>query len=289
MKNGEDRQLVKEQAKELIESPLWNDVVDVFKTEYPLEGICECGQIVGYIIHYTSLNESLYCHDCSKKRDEQKEKDQKDLFLKSYLDRADKILKNNGTPQMFLKARISDFPPTAKRYIKYEKGLYIYGDRGTGKTHLAVALMREALSEVKVIMKNGDYAIDNKRVPHFISIPELLLEIKHSYSEGKSSEKIIIDKYTEKDFLVLDDLGVEKTTEWTMQILYIIVDRRYREEKKTLFTSNLTIGEISDKLDDRIASRIAGMCVPIPMFGKDRRIEKTKPTGNSPASQKASP
>ena len=268
---------------------MWSEVVNLFKSEYPLEGVCDCGRIVGYVIHYYTLEEVLYCQYCAEKKDLQREQEQKEAYLKAYLERADSILKSNGTPKMFLKARITDFPKQAKRYVDYAKGLYIWGDRGTGKTHLAVALMREALKNINVIVRNGDYVINRRNVPCFISIPELLLEIRNSYSDGKSSEKLIIDKYTDNDFLVLDDLGAEKTSEWTMQILYIIVDRRYREEKKTIFTSNLSIEEISEKLDDRIASRIAGMCVSVPMHGADKRIANAKPTGNSPASAKASP
>lgn len=289
LEKNDDRNSIKEQALELSGTPLWSEVVNLFKSEYPLEGVCDCGRIVGYVVHYYTLEEVLYCQYCAEKKDLQREQEQKEAYLKAYLERADSILKSNGTPKMFLKARITDFPKQAKRYVDYVKGLYIWGDRGTGKTHLAVALMREALKNINVIVRNGDYVINSRSVPCFISIPELLLEIRNSYSDGKSSEKLIIDKYTDNDFLVLDDLGVEKTSEWTMQILYIIVDRRYREEKKTIFTSNLSIEEISEKLDDRIASRIAGMCVSVPMHGADKRIANAKPTGNSPASAKASP
>lgn len=289
MEKNENRDEIKKTALELLNSPVWQEVINLFQVEHPLQINCECGQPMKTSVHPFTLDERVYCQYCAEKKDLQREQEQKEAYLKAYLERADSILKSNGTPKMFLKARITDFPKQAKRYVDYAKGLYIWGDRGTGKTHLAVALMREALKNINVIVRNGDYVINRRNVPCFISIPELLLEIRNSYSDGKSSEKLIIDKYTDNDFLVLDDLGAEKTSEWTMQILYIIVDRRYREEKKTIFTSNLSIEEISEKLDDRIASRIAGMCVSVPMHGADKRIANAKPTGNSPASAKASP
>jgi DNA replication protein DnaC len=71
----------------------------------------------------------------------------------------------------------------------------------------------------------------------------------------------------------MDDLGVEKTSEWSMQTLYTITDWRYRELRQTLVTSNLTLDEIAGKVGDRIASRIAGMCKVVELKGKDRRIK----------------
>jgi DNA replication protein DnaC len=61
------------------------------------------------------------------------------------------------------------------------------------------------------------------------------------------------------DLLVLDDLGAEKTTEFAITTLYIIIDRRIRDAKRTIITTNLSLKEIEDKLDARIASRLSGM------------------------------
>ena len=51
------------------------------------------------------------------------------------------------------------------------------------------------------------------------------------------------------------------------------MDRRYREELRTIITSNLSIEEIQEKLDDRIASRIVGMCRVCILQGRDRRVK----------------
>ena len=111
-------------------------------------------------------------------------------------------------------------------------------------------------------------------MPLFVSIPDLLLEIRHSFKEkSETDEQDIINKYSEIDLLVLDDLGIEKTSEWSIQTLYTIIDRRYRDMKRTIITSNLNLKEIADKLDDRISSRIAGMCDCITLKGADRRLK----------------
>jgi DNA replication protein DnaC len=84
----------------------------------------------------------------------------------------------------------------------------------------------------------------------------------------------VVDKYSRCPLLVLDDLGVEKTTDWALQTLYVILNNRYTNYRQTIITSNLTLEEIGNKLGDRIASRIAGMCSIIQMKGKDKRIKQ---------------
>jgi DNA replication protein DnaC len=135
--------------------------------------------------------------------------------------------------------------------------------------------MREHLKKAEVSEIYGVTPIISRTfLPIFVAVPELLLSLRESYSKNDTSEGEIISKYTEGSLLVLDDLGAEKSTEWSINILYIIIDRRYRDEKKTIITSNLSLDELADKLDDRIASRIAGMCTVVPMGGADRRLIK---------------
>jgi DNA replication protein DnaC len=110
--------------------------------------------------------------------------------------------------------------------------------------------------------------------PRMISVPDLLLEIRECFS-GRTgdSESSLIEKYTGRKCLILDDLGPEKSSEWSIQTLYSIIDRRYRDVRQTLVTSNLTLDEIAEKVGDRIASRIAGMCEVVEIKGKDRRLK----------------
>jgi len=132
--------------------------------------------------------------------------------------------------------------------------------------------MREIILSAPPVNHLGTFKIDIQKMPLFISVPELLLEIRDSYRGNEISEKAIIDKYSWGDVLVLDNLGVEKTSDWVLQTLYTIIDRRYREELRTIITSNLSIEEIREKLDDKIASRIVGMCRVCILRGMDRRV-----------------
>jgi DNA replication protein DnaC len=104
-------------------------------------------------------------------------------------------------------------------------------------------------------------------------MPELLLKLRGTFkNSSESDESEIIKTYSEAKILYLDDLGVEKVSDWALQTIYLIIDRRYSEMLRTIISSNLSLDQLADRLDDRIASRIAGMCEVIKMTGKDRRL-----------------
>ncbi len=171
-------------------------------------------------------------------------------------------LANAGVPARFLGVdRMSIDPLVWKRCEPLldggPDGVFLCGPVGCGKTHLAVALLREVVQ--------GSI--------RFLSVPELMLRLRESFRDGaRSSEGDIIDACAGCDLLVLDDLGVEKPSEFAVQSLYLVVDRRYSEMRRTVITSNFTIGEIAERVGDRIASRIAGMCRVVELQGEDRRV-----------------
>jgi len=120
--------------------------------------------------------------------------------------------------------------------------IVLRGETGCGKTHLAVAIMQH--------IGHG----------YFTTAPELLLRIRSTFNEGPGeSEGQVISDLCRHETLILDDLGAEKTTEFAITTLYIIIDRRIRDAKRTIITTNLGLKEIEDKLDARIASRLSGM------------------------------
>jgi DNA replication protein DnaC len=148
--------------------------------------------------------------------------------------------------------------------IKEVKSTYLFGKVGTGKTIYAVFMMLHYLKQSYLERKTSS-AI-------FITTPELLFEIKRSYSQNSITEEEIVDKYSKIPLLVLDDFGVERTTDWSFQLLYIIINRRYENDKLTIFTSNLSLDQLSEKLqDDRIPSRIQQMCEVVSSGDKNYR------------------
>ena len=150
------------------------------------------------------------------------------------------------------------------------QGLFLYGPRGTGKTKLAAIIANERLRQGKPVL--------------FSSVPDLLGDIRASFHRGDTEE--VLQSVKEASFLVLDDLGAERMTEWVGEQLFAIVNYRLNERLTTVVTSNFSPNEIIGRMatvdrdgrviDDmqgqRIMSRIYGMCTRIFLGGEDRRM-----------------
>lgn len=138
------------------------------------------------------------------------------------------------------------------------RGLYLCGGVGTGKTHLAVAVMSEL--------------IRRKRVPSlFVTTPEFLDNLRGTYNDPGRDLDEWMDAVKNADFLVLDDLGAEKPTDWVRERIFVLVNHRYREQLPTVFTSNTGPKDLADQLGERTASRIIAMCDWIALEGEDYR------------------
>jgi len=178
------------------------------------------------------------------------------------------ILSSCGVAKRYYLADLKNFPEIYRQKVVENKtGLFIYGKAGIGKTHLMSAIVKYKILEEKI--KNIS----------MISVPELILEIRNC------DESEILDKYSKIDILFLDDLDIKiseflkelkikQSEDWTYQIFDMLIDQRYSRMKTTYISSNLSLDEIAEHLDDRISSRIAGMCEIINMKGEDRRLRK---------------
>ena len=146
------------------------------------------------------------------------------------------------------------------------RSVFISGPCGTGKTHMALGLLFEWYARQLSARGPSDRAVGI-----FLPAAELFVELKQCY-QNDASEAEVLQRYSKADLLLLDDLGAEKISDWSRQIFYLIIDRRYREIRQTIITSNLSLGKISELVDDRIASRIAEMGEIIKIESEDRRL-----------------
>jgi DNA replication protein DnaC len=99
--------------------------------------------------------------------------------------------------------------------------------------------------------------------------------------DGSGSSREILGPLVECDLLVLDELGAGKTTPWVMDLLYYLVNTRYLENRLTIFTTNYSdfpkkAGEesLTDRVSQRIRSRLWEMCGRIELRGRDYRAER---------------
>jgi DNA replication protein DnaC len=154
----------------------------------------------------------------------------------------------------------------AEAYPVVSTGLFLEGQPGVGKTHLAAAVLKQ------VIQTTGARGL-------FYDTRDLLRIIRSTYDPSiRTTELEVLRPVMNADLLVLDDLGAEKTSEWVEETMNLIVNTRYNERRLTMFTSNYA--DIPDDTDPnallfrighRMRSRLHEMCEFIVMDGADYR------------------
>jgi DNA replication protein DnaC len=143
------------------------------------------------------------------------------------------------------------------------RGLWFYGDLGTGKTSLAMLVSKTALEAGRSVA--------------IYSVPRLLAEIKETFDrEHAESYMQLFRRLCAVDLLHLDDLGAERTTEWVLEQLYAIVNERWQDNRAIVVTTNLqNLDELREQLGARTVSRLAEICGdPIPIMGADLRMRR---------------
>lgn len=142
---------------------------------------------------------------------------------------------------------------------KHGKGLLLYGSIGKGKTYAACEVAN---------------ALIDKGYPVLVTNFARLTNTIQGKFEGKQE---YIDSLNQFQLLVIDDLGAERKSEYMQEIVYNIIDSRYRAGLPFIITTNMTIEEIKTPTDignARIYDRIIERCFPIEVNGKNRRRKK---------------
>ncbi len=153
----------------------------------------------------------------------------------------------------------------AQKYPDVERGLLFMGSVGTGKTHLAVSIL-------KCLTERGFNCL-------FYEFGSLLREIQDSYNPAtQSSELKVLEPVFDAEILVLDELGASKPTEWVKDTMSFIINTRYNDEKLTIFTTNYLDDRkdqreetLEDRIGTKLRSRLYEMCHTIIVEGPDFR------------------
>ena len=164
-------------------------------------------------------------------------------------------------------------------------GLLLMGPCGVGKTHLAVAALKE-------IVLRGHSGL-------FYDYRELLKEIQDSYNaENQATEMSVLEPVLQAEILVLDDIGSSKPSLWALETVGHVLNTRYNEKRVTLLTTNFldsdtprtraapapsprvvgmrapTIEDsLTERVGKRIRSRLYEMCRTVEISAPDYRKE----------------
>lgn len=179
--------------------------------------------------------------------------------------------------KMFAEKFVSEYPGNS------EKGLMLMGPSGVGKTHLAVACLKE-------LVRRGHQGL-------FCDYRELLKDIQASYNPGSESTELrILEPIRTAEILVLDDLGASKPSAWVLDTIGLVLNARYNARLTTLITTNYfdpaatsvakpartpqgealrTVKEdsLGDRIGERMRSRLFEMCRTIEVYSTDFRRE----------------
>lgn len=164
--------------------------------------------------------------------------------------------KDNGKNPVMKVAR--DYVSKWSDFASKNAGLVLWGDVGTGKTFFA-ACIANALVEQNVSVKMTNFST---------ILNDLFAE---------SDKNKYLDRLNKHSLLIIDDLGIERGTEYALEQVYNVIDTRYKSGKPLIVTTNLTLDELKFPTDiphKRIYDRVLGMCVPVMFNGMNFRKEE---------------
>lgn len=160
-----------------------------------------------------------------------------------------------------MKNYVNNFP----ELLKGGKGLLLYGTVGTGKTYAACEVAN---------------ALIDKGYPALVTNFARLTNTIQGMYEGKQE---YIDSLNRYALLVIDDLGAERKSEFMQEMVFNIIDSRYRAGLPLIITTNLSIQEIKEPSDignNRIYDRILERCFPVEISGASRRRKAVRENYN---------
>lgn len=209
------------------------------------------------------------CPVCIEISEKEQEAKQKEIEKEEYYIRMERAFERSNIPKRFkdctfdnyktdnqgqinaLKITI-DYYDNFKDIQKTGSSLFYCGSYGTGKTHLAIAILVQLIKDETC---RGIYSTTMR----------MIRDIRSSYGNNDLSEQDIIDKYVNTGLLVLDEVGVQMGTEAEKLLIYEVVNGRYENYKPTILISNLSFNEMTEYLGarsiDRLKSKSGSMIV----------------------------
>ena len=162
--------------------------------------------------------------------------------------------------------RCKKYCDVADQVLKQGIGIYIWGPKGTGKTHLTACIANELMANYYTVL--------------YTNFTEISKTIRGSFGNKRESESEFIDKLASIDFLFIDDFGTELVTKdgedlWLQEKIFEVVNKRYNAKKPIILTSNYSLPEMLKErgLADKTVDRINEMCEIMKLEGKSYRLK----------------
>ena len=249
--------------------------VPVSENEYMGEdGLLHCGickKNVQTKIKFLGKEKTVRCIcDCKRKeleafeekeRQQEKERKRKSCFAETNM--AAWTFENDDRKNAKISDAMIRYAERFPDFRKMGKGLLLYGSVGTGKTYYAACIANKLIDDgYSVVMTN---------------FARLTNTIQGKF-DGKQE---FIDSLNRYSLLIIDDLGAERKSEFMQEMVFNIIDSRYRSGLPFIITTNLTAEEIKKNQDigySRIYDRILERCFPVAVTGDSRRRQKVKDT-----------
>lgn len=203
------------------------------------------------------------CQQEKQSEDEKKWKEMQEAYRIKHL-KMDGVIDKSLSKCRFETAEMTENLKKCKNYaekwdeMKEGTGLLLWGGVGTGKTYAAACIVNELLDR---------------------GVPSMITSFPRILNSGGYDKSEVASQMRNYELVVIDDLGVERDSEYALETVYMVIDERYKSGKPTIVTTNLTLERMENPENirqKRIYDRVLEMCVPICFSGKSRRSEAAK-------------
>ena len=182
-----------------------------------------------------------------------------DKFRLEYYD--DKVDPNLGVNIRTVMAKTLDICVQYTRNFGTNPGNLLFsGDTGLGKTFLSACIAKEVATQ--------GYSVAYESAVH------LLTNMERAKFENDEDARAKVQRYTDCDLLIIDDLGTEIMGQFTLTALYTLINDRILSGKATIISTNLTTDGIARRYNPQIASRLRGNFRRVAFVGEDIRLKK---------------
>jgi DNA replication protein DnaC len=252
---------MKEYIEQLVRQSNSNDTKEA--KDYELDGILYCHkcntpkQKKLFFLGGRIVNIKCECEISEEKAKQQREHIQKvrDFCLPDKAMHKCNFANDDGSnPEIIEVAK--KFVENFEEFKANGKGLLIYGNVGRGKTYASLCI--------------ANALIDKGKYCYVTSFPAITRALEGTY--GKKDA--FLNEMNSFDLVIIDDLAVERQSEYMQEIVHTVIDGRYQAKKPIIITTNLTADKLKKPQgtdDNRVFSRLFEMCLPFEVKGIHHR------------------